>query len=202
MKKIFTGLLFIIIIFAGVNFGIKATNTAKKADSVLPAATVDNSPSQEEVEAKPTPGIPQTLKIPKINVQTTIESVGLDAEKKMDVPKDSDHVAWYNLGPRPGTSGSSVIAGHKDEVDGSPSVFWDIKKLEAGDKIIVTDEAGIEHTFSVIEKTEYPDSDFPLQKVFNTSGKPFLNLITCEGVWNKVTRNYSHRTVVYSQLEE
>lgn len=201
MKKIFTGLFLVIIIFAGVNFGINAVNSTKTTDSVLPSVAINNT-ADEEVETKPAPAAPLTLKIQKINVEATIESVGLDNERKMDIPKDSDNVAWYNLGPKPGESGSAVIAGHKDEKDGSPSVFWDIKKLQAGDEIIIADAAGTERTFSVVKKEEYPDANFPLQKVFNAPGGSFLNLITCEGVWNSNTRNYSHRTVVYSQLVE
>lgn len=203
MKKIIVGLFFLILVFAGANFGVNAIKNADNK-SVLPAVTVNNSSGEvdEPEDAKPLPGVPQTLRIPKINVDTTIESVGLDSSRKMGVPEDSDNVAWYNLGPRPGADGSAVLAGHKDEASGAPSVFWDLKKLQAGDELIITDSEGNERTFLVTGIEEYPDANFPLQKVFSSSGKPILNLITCEGVFNQATRNYSHRTVVYSELAE
>jgi sortase A len=201
MKKLLTGIIFLLILFAGANFGIKAIHSLENRHSAEPSVNLISNNNQETAEdEKPAPGTPKTLSIPKIKVNATIESVGLDPERKMDVPKDSDNVAWYNLGPKPGSVGSAVIAGHKDEASGAPSVFWDLKNLETGDEIIVTDGNGNDYTYSVIDKKEYPDAAFPLQKVFNTNGKPYLNLITCEGVFNKSTRNYSHRTVVYSEL--
>ena len=57
-------------------------------------------------------GIPTRLRIPKINVDTVVESVGLTLDDAMDVPKNYKHTAWYNGGPRPGQIGSAVINGH------------------------------------------------------------------------------------------
>jgi len=201
MKKLLSGLVFLLILFAGASFGIKAIHSLENRQSVEPSVNLIGNKNLETVKDElPEPGTPKTLSIPKIKVNAMVESVGLDSERKMDVPKDSDNVAWYNLGAKPGSVGSAVIAGHKDEASGAPSVFWDLKKLESGDEIIVTDENGNDYTYSVTEIKDYPDASFPLQKVFNTNGKPYLNLITCEGIFNESTRNYSHRTVVYSEL--
>lgn len=201
MKKLLVIVFIVLIGFLGINFGRNAAESLKGNKEVLPAVLSNDTSSGEDARVVEI-GTPQTLSIPKINVNATVESVAQDNKGAMDIPKNSKNVAWYNLGPKPGASGSSVMAGHKDERDGSPSVFWDLKKLEKGDKIIVTDENGEEHTYSVTDKAEYPDANFPLQKVFNTPDKKMLNLITCEGTWNSATRNYSHRTVVYSELDE
>jgi sortase A len=201
MKKLLSGLVFLFILFAGANFGIKAIHSLENRQSAEPSVNLIGNKNQETVKDElPEPGTPKTLSIPKIKVNAMVESVGLDSERKMDVPKDSDNVAWYNLGAKPGSVGSAVIAGHKDEASGAPSVFWDLKKLGIGDEIIITDENGNDYTYSVTEIKDYPDAAFPLQKVFNTQGKPYLNLITCEGIFNQSTRNYSHRTVVYSEM--
>lgn len=203
MKKILSGLILILIIIGGVHFGVSASRSLSNDKGVLPAVTVNSANEGEDSNVQERKvGLPKTLEIPKINVDTTIESVGLDSKRNMDVPKDSDNVAWYNLGPKPGEPGSSVIAGHKDEVSGAPSVFWDLKKLEVGDKLLITDENGDIHTFSVTAKKEYPDADFPVEKVFSSKGPAMLNLITCEGVFNQTTKNYTHRTVIFSQLDE
>ena len=71
----------------------------------------------ENIAVLPTPeqvsvGLPLRLKIPKIDVDSIIEYVGLNPEGAMDVPKSQDNVAWFELGQRPGASGSAVIAGH------------------------------------------------------------------------------------------
>jgi sortase A len=205
MKKLLAVILLCVIVLAGLNFGAKASKSFNDDKEVLPVTTENNQESveNEETVKAPIPEIPQTIAIPKIGVSTVVESVGQDVQKRMDIPTDSDNVAWYNLGARPGAMGSAVIAGHRDEADGSPSVFWDLKKLVAGDKIIITDSSGKEFSFSVTDKAEYPDASFPLQKVFATIGdRPILNLITCDGAWNKTARNYSHRYVVYAELDE
>jgi sortase (surface protein transpeptidase) len=106
----------------------------------------------------------------------------------------------FDLGYRPGQVGNSVIDGHYDKVDGSPAAFWNIGKLQKGDKLIVTDENGKELTFAVTRLVKYPYDNFPIKEVFGDASVPMLNLITCHGQWNKNTKNYSERMVVYSQL--
>lgn len=203
MKKAFVVLLFLLISLGGVTVGTKAVQNftdqspTQRAKEILPAK--DSIPSQKQAPEIVEIGLPITLSIPKINVDASVESVGLDAKKAMDVPKDADNGGWYNLGAKPGQIGSSVIAGHYDRANGSPAVFWDLNKLTSGDKIMVKDDKGKERAFSVVRSAKYPYNDFPLQEVFGTSSKPMLNLITCQGAWNTGTRNYSERLVVYAE---
>ncbi len=144
---------------------------------------------------------PKTLSIPKIGVVSQVEPVGQDMQGEMDVPKSAAGVGWYNLGPKPGEVGSAVIDGHLDDIYGRPAVFWDLDRLSANDEMSVTDNAGKEYKFVVVDKQSYPFDRFPLEKVFDTNDKPRLNLITCEGVWNPASRNYSNRLVVYARLK-
>lgn len=201
MKKIVSIFLFLIIIAGGIGFGVNAANTLKGEKAVLPASSkqtiTKKAPVVQEVSQ---PGIPQKIQISKIGVDASVESVGLDAEKKMDVPKGSDNAGWYSLGTRPGAKGNAVLDGHLDKKDGSPAVFFKVSTLEVGDKIIITDDKGKDRTFIVTSVVEYPYNDFPLQKVFGPSSDAMLNLISCKGEWNEKTHNYSHRTVVYSRL--
>lgn len=147
-------------------------------------------------------GIPVNILINSINVNTKIESVGMDNKGRMDVPKKVENVAWYNLGSKPGFKGSAVIAGHLDTPNGSPAVFYNLTLLKPGDEIEVSDSNGNKLVF-LVEKKEIYDSDkFPLDKVFaDTSGKK-LNLITCNGTWDSADKNYLKRLVVYSALKE
>lgn len=203
MKKAFVVLLFLLISLGGVTVGTRAVQTftdqkpVQRAKEILP--TKNSIPNQKQTPEIVDVGLPLSLSIPKINVDASVESVGLDAKKAMDVPKDADNGGWYNLGPRPGQKGNSVIAGHYDRANGSPAVFWDLNKLTQGDKIMLKDDKGKERTFSVVRTAKYPYNDFPLQEVFGQSSKPMLNLITCQGAWNTGTRNYSERLVVYAE---
>src|SRR3989344_5889270 len=45
--------------------------------------------------------LPTRLKIPKINIDASVEYVGLTPDGAMDVPKGRVNVAWFNLGPSP-----------------------------------------------------------------------------------------------------
>jgi LPXTG-site transpeptidase (sortase) family protein len=142
--------------------------------------------------------VPTKLTIAKIGVEASVEQVGLDKEGKMDVPKKSEDVGWYLLGSRPGEKGNTVMAGHFDKVNGSPAVFWNLNKLETGDKVQVTDDQNGIFIYKVVDKKTYADKDFPLQEVFGPTDRYRLNLITCQGTWDG--KNYSNREVVYSEL--
>lgn len=144
---------------------------------------------------------PARLKIPSINVGAPVEYVGLASDGAMDVPKSPDNVAWFSPGPRPGENGSAVIAGHFGWKDGKTAAFDDLYKLKKGDKLYVEDEKGTVTAFMVRESRRY-DSNADAGDVFGASdGKPHLNLITCEGVWNKLSKSYSQRLVVFTDKE-
>ena len=143
-------------------------------------------------------GLPIRLKIPNINVDATIEYVGLEANGEMDVPKDPAAVGWLQSDNRPGDIGSAVIAGHYGVLEnGKELVFDNLKKLGKGDKIYVQDEKGATITFVVRENSIY-DADADASGVFNSNdGKSHLNLITCQS-WDKVSKNYTKRLVVFA----
>lgn len=210
MKKIFTLIILLAIVAFGIGAGSGIANKFKQSTDktqVLNAKDTANNNAQNPVNpptAVPQQDFaePQSISIPKINVNAPVEHVGLDGENRMDVPKDSDNAAWYDLGYKPGQKGNAVIAGHYDKKDGSPAVFWDISKLVPGDKIIITDVNGKELTFEVTRSEKFPYDNFPLQEVFGPSEDAMLNLITCEGSWNSTTGMYSHRSVIFSKLVE
>lgn len=166
-----------------------------------PLKKLVNSTSTTEPKHVPITN-PQTITIPKLGVSAPVESVGMDAQGNMDVPKNADNVAWYNLGYKVGDNGSAVIAGHYDKVTGAPAVFYRLSSLQPGDEISVTSEENITFTYRVTDMQSYHHQDVPLEKIFNTPGKPTLNLITCEGIFDKTTNLYSKRLIVYSELVE
>jgi len=146
-------------------------------------------------------GLPIILKIPKINVESGIEYVGLTSDGAMDVPKNQDNVAWFKLGQRPGEDGSAVIAGHYGLKDGKPSVFDNLHKLVKGDKLYIEDDQGKAISFVVREIKSY-DPQANATEVFNSNdGKSHLNLITCEGTWDEIFKTYSQRLVVFTDRE-
>lgn len=161
---------------------------------------------QERVRPSPTlaatKGVPQKVTIPAINVSAEVESVGMDDQGRMDVPKNDFNVAWYNLGFKPGEQGSAVIAGHFDARTGGPAIFYNLSKLGQGDTIKVEYENGNTFEFIVTKQEEYDFDKVPLEQIFNSTDKSRLNLITCDGVFDKSSSNYSKRLVVYAELKK
>lgn len=141
------------------------------------------------------------LKIPRIHVDASVEYVGLTPDGAMGVPTDPDTVAWFNLGPRPGETGSAVIDGHFGWKDGIPAVFDNVHKLHKGDMLSVEDKNGVTTTFVVRELRLYDQHENAVDVFSSSDGKAHLNLITCTGVWNKNQKSYSERLVVFTDKE-
>lgn len=146
-------------------------------------------------------GLPKEVRIPSIGVDASIQSVGTEPNGDMSVPADAKSVGWFKGGPRPGEDGNSVIAGHLDTIE-STAVFWNLRKLKAGDYIYVTDENAKELEFKINRIESYPVDSAPLDRIFGASDGSHLNLITCDGTWNPQKHAYNKRLVVYSDRIE
>lgn len=153
------------------------------------------------IEAKASVGAPVQLAIPAIEVDAKVEDVGLTPDGAMDSPSNQDGVAWYQLGPRPGEIGSAVMAGHYGWKSAAGSVFDNLHKLQPGDTVNVTDDAGVQTTFVVRESKMYDLKMDDTDVFHSTDGIAHLNLVTCGGVWNEDKHMYSNRLVVFTDKE-
>lgn len=189
----------VLALMCGMIVGIIYLSSRQPAVPASSGTRAVQSPSPVE-EKRYAP--PQRLMIPTLDVDAPVEHVGLDAEKKMDVPKEAMNAAWYMLGAKPGEIGSAVLAGHFDKVTGAPAVFYRLGELEKGDEVQIEDETGQLLTFEVTDKVTYPHDNMPLEEIFAGRDGRRLNLITCEGAFDNSTRLYSHRTVIYATLRE
>lgn len=152
-------------------------------------------------QTKPS-GFPARLSIPSINVDAPIIQVGLTADGSVDTPKGADEVAWFNLGPKPGEMGSSVIVGHYGLwKNGEHSVFDNLNKLEKGSKIYVTNDKGSKVSFAVREIRTYNPGD-SVPDIFYRKDGTYLNLITCGGTWIPGMQTYNKRLVIFANLIE
>lgn len=143
-------------------------------------------------------GLPVRLKIPVIGVDSAIEDALITPDGRMDVPVGSKNVAWFALGPHPGQSGSAVIGGHFGINNGVKFVFYDLDKLRVGDKIYIEDDKGDTLTFIVRKISLFGRDDNATTVFTSKDGLAHLNLITCEGIWNKVDDTYPERRVVFT----
>jgi LPXTG-site transpeptidase (sortase) family protein len=142
--------------------------------------------------------LPARLKIPKLNVDAVVLSVGLTKDGAMGVPEGPTDVAWFDLGSRPGEKGSAVIAGHFGWKNNIPAVFDSLGTLKKGDLVSIEDETGTTTTFVVRELRTYGENQDASDVFDSNDGKAHLNLVTCQGIWNKNKKSYSQRLVVFT----
>lgn len=143
-------------------------------------------------------GFPTRLIIPSINVDAAVQNIGLAADGSIGAPNGPYDVAWFDLGSKPGETGSAIISGHYGKwLSGANSVFDNLNKLKKGDKIYVKDDKGNTVAFTVQSSKIY-NSNQTVPDLFKSTGKG-LNLITCNGTWIQSQKTYSNRLVIYAE---
>ena len=148
------------------------------------------------------PVLPVRLVIPAIGINALVESVGFRSDGDLATPPQHpwDDAGWYDLGPLPGERGSAVIDGHLDRPGGYPAVFWNLRDIQTGDDVMVTDTAGKTLHFHVTRIAYYTPVQAPIQDIFGNLGGTYLNLITCAGDWIPNQHQTTLRLVVYATL--
>lgn len=193
---------FWIILTGGLVFGIGILSFFEKKNDPVVVQTEENIHSaldQEDVTASP---LPMRLRITKIGVDAAIDPLGVTSSGEMAVPNGPSTVGWFSEGPRPGDIGTAVIDGHYGRFkNGEGSVFDNLSTLEIGDTISVENAAGTINTFVVREWRTY-DPSADTSDIFSSDDEQsHLNLITCEGVWDKDSKSYAKRLVVFTDKE-
>ncbi|MDO8604303.1 MAG: sortase [bacterium] len=190
--------------------GVSGLKTREKINALSREKTTQSSGVTEKIsEAPPAKlipkeetglyNVPTRIIIPDINVDAVVEGMGVTPLGAMDSPKGPTTAGWFNLGKRPGEQGSAVISGHYGWKNGIPAVFDNLKKLKTGDKIYVVDAQGTTTVFIVRESRLYDQNADASDVFISSDGNAHLNLITCEGTWNKTEKSYSNRLVVFAE---
>ena len=186
---------------------LRPTRTPQPVNTPRPVNTPQPTNTPQPVNT-PVPGIGAALgsatdplrfviDTPAIQVDAPVEYVGLTADRAMQAPEGWWNVGWYELGPKPGEQGNAVIAGHLDSESG-PAVFWQLNKIRIGDEVRVVDVQGSTIRFRVREMQVYYNDDAPLTKIFGSSEGAHLNLITCDGFFDRNAGIYDRRLVVFT----
>ena len=164
--------------------------------------TISDANSAAPIKALPVsgPALP-TLTIPAIKVNAHIEDVGLTPKGNMATPERLVNVGWYKYGTPIGELGSAVIAGHVDNALAQPAVFFNLKKLNPGDDIYVTEVSGEKLHFVVTDVANYDLKTAPADMIFNDKSGHILRLITCEGIISQGQFAYDRRIVVSAVLQ-
>lgn len=165
------------------------------AAPVLPAPTGPTASAPQSRSGQV--GLPVTLTIPAIGVQTSLIHLGLTSSGALQVPPSTAVAGWYTGSPRPGAVGSAVIAGHVDSRVG-PGVFFRLSSLHPGDRVYVRRADGTLAVFLVTDVRQFPKDVFPTSAVYGPTPDAELRLITCGGTFDPKLRAYLGNTVVYA----
>ncbi len=191
------------LIALAVFYGFSGQNLPTQ---IIPGAS--QSPTQaasqnfqaSAVSTQTGPGLPVHLSIPSIKVDAQVISVGLAADGSIGVPKGPYQVAWFKLGPRPGSQGSAILTGHFGPwKSGAHSVFDNLSQLKKGDVVYVKDDKGKRFSFVVTGSKIYNPND-RASEVFSNKNGVHLNLITCNGDWIATQKTYTQRLVIFTDL--
>lgn len=155
-----------------------------------------------EKVAKSGPGLPAYLTIPALGVQTHVEHVGVDKDNNMDIPSDPLNAAWFKPGTVPGNTGNAVMDGHLDWYGIKEAIFYHLGSLKPGDRLYVRDVKGTDRAFIVTKQAVCTWNKCPLQEIFGAAAAPRLNLITCNGTFNRAQQNYDKRLVVFAEMAQ
>jgi hypothetical protein len=140
---------------------------------------------------------PVRLTIPAIGVRTRLIQLGLTKAGTLQVPASYQVAGWYDRSPRPGSTGSAIIAGHIDSYRG-PGVFFRLAGLHRGDRAFVRRTDGSLVVFRVTAVRLYRKDRFPTAAVYGPAAGPQLRLITCGGTFDPTVRSYESNVVVYA----
>ncbi|HEX6512472.1 MAG TPA: class F sortase, partial [Chloroflexota bacterium] len=165
--------------------------------SASPSPSVAATPAATATPA-PRPPMPKELLIPAIHVDAPVEHVATTPDGAMEAPHDWNDVAWFEPGYRPGEKGGAVIAGHLDSTT-DRAVFWDLRLLKPGDTVQLKAADGSQRVFQVVGSETYPFDKAPIPKIFGPAEQPMLNLVTCDGTFDRGSKNYNQRLVVYTR---
>ncbi len=193
---------------AGTDIRLDTAARSSARKSVPRTSSISTTTVRAQLPAPPVPPIVETpplelrpvtfptrIAIPSLAVNAQVVSVGLESDGSMEIPPPTV-AGWYHYGTIPGaTIGSAVIAGHVDS-RGLPGVFLELRRIEIGAHIDVTNADGQVHRYVVNERFQVDKQELPAAELFRTDGKPVLTLITCGGVFDREARRYSDNIII------
>ena len=134
-----------------------STNTPRATNT--PTATPTEPPT-----ATPTPfsGTVARLQIPRFDVDSAVEEIGLTDTNELETPANPLDSGWYTIYDRPGWGGNAVFSAHVDWYPNIRGPFYNLAKIEAGDEIVVVMEDGTTYHYEVVRKQRYEVSNIPM----------------------------------------
>lgn len=160
-----------------------------------PAATVPTVRATLGPPAKAAPA-PSRFSAGPVGIDLPVRPYGVGEDGLMLLPETVHEVAWYAFSARPGDgTGTTVLAAHVDTVADGLGPFAELRELEEGDELSVTDAEGRVRRYSVTAVEKVAKAEVPLDRVFRRDGAAELKVITCGGSFD-ASDGYSANVIV------
>jgi sortase A len=179
--------------------------TPKPPPGAIQSASAPSSlkPAQSAVVSYTVPASdPKYISVPIIEISNArIVRLGLLASGQIAVPNNIYDTGWYGGSALPGHLGAMFIYGHVSSWT-NDGVFYNLKKLKAGDTITITRGDNTTYNYQVVSVKIYPYNNVDMEQVLAPidASKPGLNLMTCTGQVIKGTSEFNERLVVFTSL--
>lgn len=142
---------------------------------------------------------PKKIYIDNIGVDAFVQKVGVDKNQQIAVPNNIHIAGWFVDSAKIGEKGLSIIDGHVDGLT-TGGVFKDINKLKAGDVIKVEKGDGSIVSYEVMQNITVPTGESAgILYSQDPKVESQLNLITCEGNYDREAQTYDKRVIVIAK---
>jgi sortase A len=207
-NKQMAAILLIVIGLSGFGVSARLYLNQPKPPKQVSGVDVASAPSSTKPSPRAVasytvaPDLPKYMNIPAIDIQQTrVIKLGHLANGEITTPDNIYDAGWYEDSAKPGQSGAMFIYGHVSSWT-AEGVFYNLKKLQPGDKVTITRGDNKKFTYQVVSSKVYPHDKVDMHAVLSPTNpnKPGLNLMTCTGKIIKGTSEFSERLVVFTSL--
>ena len=178
--------------------------SAMSISGTNPATADQTAISQQDMLAYTVPSDqPRYIRIPAINVNARVMSVGVNSRGNIDTPANLNDTAWYDGSAKPGQEGQVFIDGHTSFSSAIYAAFNDLPKLQQGDLITIERGDGQQINYHVTEVKTVDADKVDMGEALNPpeGAKRGLTLMTCTGTFNYRTQTADERLIVYAVQE-
>jgi LPXTG-site transpeptidase (sortase) family protein len=141
-----------------------------------------------------------------LNAVVNVYDVGSDLQMGEPIA-DCDVVrqnfaAFPGVGGYPGDGGTTTLAGHVDYHPNYQAVFWYLRNIQVGAEIQYQRADGRVVKYTVDWAGAVSDPNYDWGALVASGGTESIVLITCDGVFNPATHEYSNRFVAHGVIAQ
>jgi len=161
-----------------VGYGVVVVMTATPASPPPSATAVSACAGGGAAQCRP--GTPVSLRIETLGIDAPVTPTRV-TKGALQVPDNIQLVGWDRSTVRPGSlHGTTLFAGHRDNVQGQHGALWQVAKLHRRDRVVVSVAGGRSLTYVVTRVAEYLKTGLP-DSIISRHGRHRLAIVTCGG---------------------